>query len=386
LFWWILFGLALVQGLVSLRDGWRNHAWAYRPPVPDWPAPGEILILCPVRGRDPDLEGNAGSLLAQRQKDFRVVFVVESVQDPALEVLTPLVSKRADAEIVVAGAASNRGQKVHNLLVALERTRRNAAVLVFADADAAFPPDWLGRLVAPLANPGVGAATGYRWYLAGDGAASWVRSAWNASVAGVLGDHPRNFAWGGSTAIRTAVFDRAEVAAHWNGALSDDYALTGALGRHHLPVVFVPGCLVPSRGRIGWAGLAEFTTRQIRITRVYSPGVWRLAWVSYTLFNLTFFGLLAQAGRGGIPLTLSAILYGLAAIRADLRTRAAGRSLGPGMISAADRWFHALAPPLVSLVYQYNLIASALTRRIVWKGIAYRMVDAGHTVVESRVW
>jgi len=40
--------------------------------------------------------------------------------------------------------------------------------------------------------------------------------------------------------------------------------------------------------------------------------------------------------------------------------------------------------PLVSLVYLYNLIASARTNRVVWRGIGYEMVSPSKTVIRQR--
>jgi len=40
--------------------------------------------------------------------------------------------------------------------------------------------------------------------------------------------------------------------------------------------------------------------------------------------------------------------------------------------------------PVVSLVYLYNVIASARTTRIVWRGIGYDMVSTMETVILHR--
>ena len=60
---------------------------------------------------------------------------------------------------------------------------------VRVDSDARPRNDWLRLLVAPLADEGMGAATGYRWFIPNKGGfASRLRSVWNASIASALGE------------------------------------------------------------------------------------------------------------------------------------------------------------------------------------------------------
>jgi len=390
---YILSGLALIQGLVSLRDGRRNLEYARTYQRPPEETAGTVVVFCPVKGTAPDLEMDAQSLLDQDHPDFRVVYVVESELDPAFSLLDRL-SQKGKSQVFVAGETTRRGQKVHNLATAVANVGQDASIFVFCDADARFPVDWLRNLVAPLSDPKVGATTGYRWYVASRGGgpgllrgfslvelATLIRSAWNASVAGYLGPHSRNFVWGGATAIRRATFEVANVLDFWNGALSDDYALTRAVRGVDLDIVYVPTCLVPSYDTCDWRQLLEFTTRQIKITRVYSPEVWRIGIVSYTLFNVTFLWLTVRLGSGVVPLLLWLTLYLLAAVRSDARVQAARLAISDPSLKD-HRWFYVLAPPFVALLYEWNLIASLLGRRIHWKGIRYTMIGPNQTIVE----
>ena len=347
-----------------------KYAVNYQRPEP--PA-GSVLVFCPATGAETTLEENARSLLTQTHPNYRVLFIVESVEDPAWAALSGIEG----AELFVAGLATDSGQKVHNLAEAVRWAASSADILVFSDSDARFPENWLRDLIAPLSESSVGASTGYRWYLAPNRRLNeLLRSAWNASVAGFLGPHQSNFVWGGSTAIRREVFDRAGILAAWKGVVSDDYALTEALRRAGLGVVFVPTCLVPSEERSGWRDLFEFTTRQIKITRVYAARMWAIGLVSYTLFNLTFVWLAWTMFLDPVALALWLVVYALAVIRSGVRLRA---------VRVADEefgrpsWFYLLSPPLVSLLYQVNFIASALSRRIRWKGVSYRMISPSET-------
>jgi len=375
---YVLIVMALVQGGVSLRDGVQNARYVrgYRKPGRQ---PERAIVFCPVKGADPDLEVNARSLLGQRYAPYRVVFLIDHIQDPAMRVLASIPG----AVVAAAGRSPVRGQKVHSLLEGIRKFGDEADVWVFADADARFPPDWLEELVAPLGAPGVGAATGYRWYVPEPGSLpSLLRSAWNATVAGLLGPGRNNFAWGGSTAIRREVFNEAGIAGLWEHAVSDDYALTGGVRGAGLRVAWVPACLVPAYGSCTWRGLIEFTTRQIKITRVYAPAVWRVGFLTTTLFNVTFLWLTARALAGGWGFAIPwLLLYGLTVLRSWLRLGAAGRAV-PDRSLRKHRWFYRLSAPLVALLYQANFILSLASRRIVWKNVAYTMVSPEETRVE----
>jgi hypothetical protein len=202
-------------------------------------------------------------------------------------------------------------------------------------------------------------------------------------------------------AIRRENFDRLRILRRWDGALSDDYMLTGAVNEARQRIRFIPGALVRSPLRATWSDLFEFTTRQIRITRVYSPTVWRFGLASYLFYNLVFFsglGMLASGATGssqsGFTLTLLAIyLLGATngALRATVATQLINLSTRRGEPKA---WavrdlslvaIHALLNPAISLLYLYNFIASLSSRRIIWRGISYEMISPLVTIREGKL-
>jgi hypothetical protein len=240
----------------------------------------------------------------------------------------------------------------------------------------------LSALTLPLFDGTASVTTGYRWYVAETGnIPTLLRSAWNASVLSMLGDHHRNFAWGGSMALRRETFERLDVRGAWRGAVSDDFALTQAARRAGAKIVFVPSCVIPSYGVCGWRELLEFTTRQITLTRVYHPELWRVGFLAQSVFNLTFFGLLAAIavapGRAAVVLWLAiSILTGL---KAWIRFEALKYVL-PSL--SKHNWFYILSPPLVALLFEYNMLRSAFSRRIVWRQIRYDLISPSETRVE----
>jgi cellulose synthase/poly-beta-1,6-N-acetylglucosamine synthase-like glycosyltransferase len=300
-------------------------------------------------------------------------------------------TRTVETRVVIAGTATESGQKVHNLCAAIEQADAQSEVFVFVDTDARPQSFWLASLVAPLADEQLGATTGYRWFVSiRGGFASHLRSVWNASIASALGERgDRNFCWGGSTAIRRQTFEKLEMLKQWRGTLSDDFALMRALRRARLPIHFVPACLTASLEDCGFGELLEFTTRQLKITRVYASHFWQAVLAGSLLFTLVFFGgiiLVVTRAAGGLsyllPLALLITIYALGVGKAALRWWAVSLPLAAYRLKLRKGlWAHLLLWPLASLLYLYNALAAAFSRRIRWRGITYELKSPTETVI-----
>lgn len=395
----IVLGVILfLQSLLSLGAAMRfaRYALRHNHPRSNRYQPKAVVIV-PCKGLEHDFEDNIRALFAQEYRDYELIFVTETDNDPAYGVLSRLIKNysRRPAWLVVAGEAKFRGQKVHNLLAAIEMLNsidRRAEVIAFADSDARASRHWLSELVAPLGDKRIGATTGFRWYLpVRGGLFSKLLSAWNASALSLLGERS-SFAWGGSTAIRRENFERLNIKQFWQGALSDDYALSAAIHQAGQRIKFVPHCLVASHTDATISELLEFSTRQMRITRVYSRRVWQAAALSHCIYNLTFWGglawLAAATFTGKLSFVLATLLTGIFLLGATTGwTRAVVASqLLPANRSRIQKnwWAYVLLGPAVSLIYLYNVFASAWTNRIVWRGVGYEMVSPSETSVLHR--
>ncbi|MBO0721825.1 MAG: glycosyltransferase, partial [Blastocatellia bacterium] len=395
----------LLQSLVSLAGVIRFSLYALRkkPSRPNRYQPKAVVIV-PCRGLDHDFEDNIRSYLIQEYRDYEIILVTESESDPAYGVLTKLIkSARHPVWMVVSGDAQDQGQKVHNLCAAIDLLNavdRRTEVLVFADSDAHVDRKWLAELVNPLGDKRVGATTGFRWYLPAHGQrwlggrfASILLSIWNSSALSLLGERS-GFAWGGSTAIRRETFDKLGIKDRWRGAVSDDYVLSSAVKESGKCIKFVPRCLVRSNSDSTLSELLEFTTRQMRITRVYSPRIWKLACFSHCLYNITLWTGLVRIVSGGyrgagaghhLIAWLLLGIVGLGAMSGWIRVGVAADLL-PAERERAQRvwWAFVLLGPVISLLYLYNILASLGTRRIIWRGIGYEMISPSETLVLDR--
>ena len=130
---------------------------------------------------------------------------------------------KVDAGLVVAGTATDSGQKVHNLLAATVDLADDVRFLAFVDSDARPAADWLRQLVQRLDQPGVVAATAYRWLVPRKaGLGNHLVHALDAGVASLIGPGRHHLVWGGSWAVRRDTFESAQLRAAWRGTLSDD--------------------------------------------------------------------------------------------------------------------------------------------------------------------
>lgn len=373
--YYIISALAILQGIFGLLDGIRSarHIRTYRP-TSQWRP--KVVVFCPCKGVDAEFRENVLSILNQDYPNLRVVFVVESDEDGTESEL-----KKLGATVLIAGLATIRGQKVHNLIHAVEHAAGDSEVFVFCDADARFARDWVSSLIAPLEDATVAVSTGYRWYTTGSGSMpSLLRSMWNSSVVTALGSHSRNFAWGGSMALRRDVFDRIRVRDAWDRTVSDDFAVTHAARAARMLIVFVPTCLVPSHGDCTFGELLEFTTRQIIITRVYDQAMWRLAFIGQTIFNIAFWWSLVLMWSNPMAAAIGLAIYALSASKSAVRLAAVATVLPSGTLSKRG-WSYILLTPLSSMLYEYNMLRSAFTRNILWRQRRYSLISPRHTIV-----
>jgi cellulose synthase/poly-beta-1,6-N-acetylglucosamine synthase-like glycosyltransferase len=387
-------------GILSLRSGFDFTAYVRREtarPLPEFTP--FVSVIAPCRGLEDGLRENLSALFQQNYPGYEIIFVTDRADDSSLGVVEDIrtveaAAGRVSSRVVIAGDALNCGQKVHNLRVAVSNVAPQSQVLVFVDTDARPQSHWLRCLVAPLADEGIGAASGYRWFIPGSGGlASQLRSVWNASIASALGAREdKNFCWGGSTAIRRATFEKLRVAAAWQGTVSDDFTLTRVLQEARLPIHFVPDCLVASVGDCSARELLEFSNRQLKITRVYAPHLWKPVLIGSLLFCAVFFGgfvlLIARIILRlsyGLPLLMLSLIYLLGAAKAYIRLKTVAFPLAnyQKQLSLSLFW-HLLLWPFASALYLCNASGAWFSRRIKWRGITYELKSATEAVIISR--
>ena len=386
----ILGFLLLAQSASSLRSGFRFLAYVRRcraREIGDY-AP-RVAVIIPVTGAGAEFESNLSAFLRQDYPSYQLVLVVADEKDPAFGMLSALLEKsaghgspaRPDASLLVAGPSQSQGQKVHNLVHGLDAIKPGTEVLVFADADARPGAAWLRSLVAPLESLNVTVSTGFRWYLPGKTFVSQLRAAWDTSIATFMGEHDCAFPWGGSMAIRTEDFNRLQVRErYWASTVSDDYGLGRAVHDGGGRIRFEPRCLVASHGDSPFGQFLRWTNRQIIITRVYAPRLWRMGLAGHALYSLAFvwgFFVLLDPATGWerfAALVLLALILGLGMCKGKIRGTVA-REIFPEERELLGRygkryWQLTMVVPWVMM---WNFVVAGFVRTIEWSGVRYRL-------------
>ena len=164
----IVSGLTIITSLLLALLTWEHRRYVrscMRELARHQPT-GRVALFAPCKGLDLDLEANLRAILRQDYDNYEVTFIVENTDDPAYAAIRRAMSEHAwvPARVVVAGRATDSGQKVHNLRVATQHVSQRVKYLAFVDSDARPRPEWLRALVSRLEGPGLGAVTGYRWF------------------------------------------------------------------------------------------------------------------------------------------------------------------------------------------------------------------------------
>jgi ceramide glucosyltransferase len=395
---YILVILQIALGLYSLWEGYAwllmvrrrlgSHAGFYAPMA---------AVICPCKGTEIGLEDNLTALTKFEYANYDIYFVLATSLDPALKIIERVkAASLHPVHIVIAGPPEDCGEKVYNLRRAVEALPEQFEVIAFTDSDVRLSRGWLTKLIAPLQDGRIGATTTYRWFMPSRGAdggfASAMASAWNASVATMLGRPRENFCWGGGTAIRRKTFADVNVLEAWKGAVSDDFAMTTALEQAGKAIVFCPECLAVTLHPWTTSDLLEFTNRQMLITRVYSPRRWGLGAAAHLGYSLTLIFALVViviTMAGGDPwgqlLLMTLVIPLLAVMKGAIRTIAVNELLPEWKGKLQEwSWVWAALAPVVPFLYSWNFIASLLSRQLRWRGIRYELVSPSITRILKR--
>jgi ceramide glucosyltransferase len=149
--------IPFIYYLIAIYSSWRY----FRQPVdmPEASFTPPVSILKPIRGLDPDAAENMASFCRLDYPEYEIVFCVDPEDQAVLSVLAKLTADFPECHIRVLYGS---GRVAANDKVAkLARLVSEAAydVVVVSDSDVRVRPDYLRRMIAPLRDPKVGAAT-----------------------------------------------------------------------------------------------------------------------------------------------------------------------------------------------------------------------------------
>jgi ceramide glucosyltransferase len=235
------------------------------------PRPGGVSVLKPVHGLDPGFAAAIRSQAEQDHPQFEVLFGVRDPEDPAVPEVEALIRAHPDRSVRLIQSATAAPNGKVGVLIDLAREAR-FDTLVVSDADIRVERDYLARVTAPLADPGVGLVTClYRataeswpghWEALGI-ATDFVPSALVAPLAGV-----DEFAFGSTMALRRPDLERAGGFEALADYLADDYQLGRRIHALGLRCVLSDVVVETNLDSSSWSGIWRHQLRWARTIRV----------------------------------------------------------------------------------------------------------------------
>ena len=146
-------GAALFGADRLLRS--RQDIW-----MPDGALPPVVMIK-PVRGLDHGARDNYLSFIHQDYPSFRILFTVDSPDDPAAFLIRDLEREWPDkVKLVVVSERTGQNRKMNKVAAVAREILSSSPYILVNDSDIRVPPSYLREIMRPmLADPKVGAVT-----------------------------------------------------------------------------------------------------------------------------------------------------------------------------------------------------------------------------------
>ena len=375
----VLIQFVLVHGFIRRLRGWKREL------LTDDDCPEGVVILC-LRGGDPFLSKCIDGLMTQDYPRFRVCFMIDHANDPAMQVLREALASHSFDQYEIQALANpldTCSLKCSSLVQAVHGLPDTTKFIALLDADTIPHRSWLRELATALQPESVGAATGNRWYMPNElSQGSLIRYVWNA--AAVVQMYWYRIAWGGTLAIKTDSIRRAKLLDRWSHAFCEDTMLRRQLSEIGQQVEFVPSLMMINREDCTVGSFYGWVQRQLLTAKLYHP-----LWHAVLGHGFSSAGLLLWGWGTAAYLFINQDLQrGFAVTAAMLAFQIALSLLLPWMESAVQQIVRSRGEPTdwnarltrsrftwsvwaTQWVYTWALTTCLFIRRVSWRGVEY---------------
>jgi ceramide glucosyltransferase len=366
----ILALLVVASWIYWLVAFWLVRSFFRKRQEPDPAFAPPVSILKPLRGLDAGIYRNFVSFCQQDYPEYELLFGVSEADDPVIDVVQRLQQDYPEQSIRLVITPADRVNRKAALLHALAG-QASHQMLVVSDSDMRVTPDYLRRVVAPLADPQVGLVTCL--YRGVDPATFTARlealhmgATFLPSVLVARQVLAMRFAMGATVALRSA--DLAEMGGFAAVAdyLADDYQLGAHIAdlglRVHLSDYVVNSVLGPTTFHDQW----DREVRWAHCNRVSRP-------LEYPGLLLTFstpFSALLVVASGFDLLGWLALLVSVL-----LRWAVGWQVMGYTDSQDTRRWL--LWLPVRDVLSALIWCGGAVGRRVVWRGEVFILQPDG---------
>jgi len=329
-------------------------------------------ILKPVRGVDHEAYENFASFCRLDYPEYELLFAVSDTNDPVIPVIEKL---RGDfparsIRLITKVPCLGTNDKVNNLCQLIQKAQYDFVVM--SDSDVRVEPDYLKEVIAPFANPEVGAVTAFYKSLSAGNLASnldslgmYMDSAPGALVARKVEGKMR-FAFGWTMATskrRLAEIGGWEEMANYH---SDDFELGKRIAQygHSVALIEKPVSMIFPKET-----LAEYLRRELRwsigLRSVRPLGYWGLVFTHGLPW--VFLAAAAAVSVGSMTMAVS-YLTAYLILRVGLTWTTGKWGIGDQQLIKI-LWLVPLRDVLSFIVW----IAGFFTDRIMWRGLTYHV-------------
>ncbi|MBM4125089.1 MAG: glycosyltransferase [Nitrospira sp.] len=368
-----VYGLLCVPAALRFcRRKGRDGSGAGSPfPGGVWP---QVTVLKPVYGLEKNLQENLRSICLQDYPDYQVVFSAQRQDDPAIPLLQEIQREfgAARVTVVVKNIQAGMNGKVNNLMGGLTEAKHE--ILVISDSDILLKADYLKTVVAPLADPAVGAVNPLfkairadRWYeklelLSMN--ADFIPSAVFAHMTGAA-----DFCMGQSIAMRRETLEAIGGLESLGEYLVEDYEIGRRIRRSGKKMAILPYFI---EAVVDLKSVSQWWSHQVywdQNTRVARPG----GFFATVLTRSVPFALLYAILRLGDPIGVGvfAVAFSVrhitvAAILGAFRDREGVRNLG--------------LLPLRDLLGLVSWALAFTQRTVIWRGAEFVLTRNGRLI------
>ncbi len=345
-----------------------------RRPPPTATAHPAVTLLKPLSGAEPGLDAALASFAAlDYPGPLQILFGVHSAEDLAAQAARNLQAAHPDLDIglVVDPRLAGGNRKISNVINMMAKARHG--VLVLSDSDIAVAPDYLARITAALAQPGVGvvsclytgvAAAGF-WSRLSAMAVSYQFLP-NAVLGAALGLAQPCF--GSTIALRRETLSAMGGFEAFADLLADDFEIGRAARKLGLTIAIPPMAVRHSCAETSARELFDHEIRWGRTIRLIEGAGYAGSVVTYalplSLIALVFLGP-APAALAGVAAALTARL--VLKMQVDASTCAKDRHM------AGNGWLLPLRDVLSFSVF----LASFASNSVSWRGRRFRVQPDG---------
>ncbi|BCS90682.1 MAG: glycosyl transferase family 2 [Candidatus Micrarchaeota archaeon] len=313
-----------------------------------------VLVIVPYKGIDRKMEDNIIALKSQSYKNYDIVAVVDSKNDPALSYI-----RRYGLKYLIAkNKIEDTSGKVNALIYALKKYKSSRYyAFVIADSDVYPKKNWLESLVNSLESKHI--STTYPYFMPLRGFWSDVKHVWNFIGFSLMSSDKTRFGWGGSLAFPNLYIE--ELIDQLYHKKSDDITITKFYKSKGMKINYIADISYVYISE-SFGSFIEWSIRQTVWTIYANRYIFYYGIIYYVIFEGIFIYslyLLLIANPIGLLLLTPKIL---SILRAERITR----------ISKIKTAYIML---FINLIYIYDLLVAYNKKEIMWRGSIYKIKE-----------